>query len=177
MACPHPSLPPVQKNWLLRPGALTVGLRGLGTLHLRVTRETATGLMPQEAALLNCPVGSAVWVREVLMSINGCDSVFARSFALLRDTWGVWQGMRRLRSRPLADMLYHDARIVRSPFCVARLGRQDPAYRALLRTLPGIAVPAQAVLARYSIFHRQARPLLVMECFLPAFWQDAAKGG
>jgi len=172
---PRPSLTPLQKHWLLRPGALTAGLRAHGTLHLRVLRETASGLTPQESWTLGQTPGSPIWVREIVMSIDGTDSVFARSFTPLRDAHSLWQGMRRLRSRPLADMLYHDPRIQRSPFCVTRLTYQDPAWHALTRALPGACAAPQNVLARCSVFTRQQHPLLVMECFLPAFWAFARR--
>jgi len=134
--------------------------------------------------MLGQPAGSPIWIREIVMAVDGVDSVFARSFTSLPDAHGLWQGMRRLRTRPLADMLYHDARIRRSPFRVARLGWQDPAYKALVRGLPdGVSgsprvrpyLPPPAVLARYSVFRLCTRPLLVMECFLPAFWAFAQR--
>jgi len=174
-ANPSPSFSPIQHYWLLRPGALTAGLRAQGNVALRVLRETAGGLSAQERGLLGQPAGSAIWLREIVMAVNGVDSVFARSFTPLRDVYGVWQGMRRLRTRPLADMLYHDARIQRSPFRVTRLARQDPAWHALARALPAACPPPHAVLARCSTFTRQGRPLLVMECFLPAFWKFAVR--
>jgi len=174
-ATPRPSLTPLQKYWLLRPGALTMGLRAQGKMTLSVLRETVGSLTAQERWMLHQPVGSAIWIREIVMAVDGVDSVFARSFTPLRDAHGLWQGIRSLRTRPLADMLYHDPRILRSPFCVARLGRQDPAYQALRHNLPGSRPPAHAVWARCSVFSRQTRPLLVMECFLPAFWGFAVR--
>jgi len=174
-AMPRPSLTPIQKHWLLRPGALTVGLRAQGEMTLRVLRETVEGLTARESGMLGQPVGSPIWVREIVMAVGGVDSVFARSVTLRADAYGVWQGIRSLRARPLADMLYHDPQIVRSPFRVARLGRQDPVYQTLARMLPGPCPPPATVLARGSVFQRQTRPLLVMECFLPAFWAFAVR--
>jgi len=172
---PRPSLTPVQKHWLLCSGALTAGLRAQGEMTLRVLRETVEGLSARESGMLGQPAGSPIWVREIVMAVGGVDSVFARSVTLRADAYGVWQGIRGLRARPLADMLYHDSRIARSPFRVARLGRQDPAYQALRHNLPGSCPPAYAVWARCSVFSRQTRPLLVMECFLPAFWGFAVR--
>lgn len=72
-------LTPAQRHWLFRPGALTAGLRQLGQVRLRVVDEYAQGAAPDEAQAMRIPPGSAVWVREVLMSIDGVDSVPARS--------------------------------------------------------------------------------------------------
>ena len=107
------------------------------------------------------------------MSLDGIQCVAARSVAQLNASHGVWQGMRRLRSRPLADILYNDVTILRSGFEVARLNKQT----ALFRTVKVIQSKCQplnpsdtALLARRSVFWRQGSPLLVAECFLPRFW-------
>ena len=169
---PPASLQFRQKQWLMRPGPLTAGLRALGTLKLRVLREFSDGLTRDEARCLQKPVRSPVWVREVVMSIDGVDCVVARSLTPLGASHGVWQGMRRLRSRPLADILYHERSITRSAFQVARVKQPIPLHRTaqhVLRSNHSQNKPV-ALLARRSVFWRESYPLLVAECFLPAFW-------
>jgi chorismate--pyruvate lyase len=168
------SLNRLQKYWLLRPGALTAGLRQLGQVELKVVQEYSGGLTAAESWMLQRPAKSPVWVREIVMSIDGSTSVVARSFTPLGASHGWWQGMRRLRTRPLADMLYHSPQITRSAFFVCRLTPLHPFYGTVKRALGREAPPAQALLARCSIFWRQGQPLLVAECFLPGFWQAAA---
>jgi len=175
MALPPPHLSRQQKYWLFRPGALTAGLRQLGQVRLRVVNEHAAGLHPAETWMLQCNPRSPIWVREILMSINGVDSVFARSFTPLKASHGLWQGMRRLRTRPLADMLYHDPQITRSPFFACRLNAQQPLYGTAQRIFGTQRPPANKLLARCSVFWRMGQPLLVAECFLPEFWALAAK--
>jgi len=170
-----PSLTPEQKYWLRRPGALTAGLRQIGRVKLTVVKEYSSGLARQEAWMLGDRPGSPVRVREIIMSINGVDSVVARSFTPLAASHSWWRGMRSLRSRPLADMLYHNAQISRSPFFVCRLKRQQPMYRTIGRALGRQAPDAQTLLARCSVFQRQSQLLLVAECFLPEFWPLAAR--
>ncbi|HEY9571996.1 MAG TPA: chorismate lyase [Pusillimonas sp.] len=198
LAAPSPSLTRQQKYWLFRPGALTAGLRHLGHVQLRVVAEHTDGLCASEAWMLQREARSPVWVREIIMSIDGVDSVFARSFTPLSASHGLWQGMRRLRTRPLADMLYNNPQIIRSPFFARRLSPQQPMYRSVRNALlgadpgkypcgarndepapapaPGSKGPAaQRLLARCSVFWRHGQPLLVAECFLPEFWPLAAK--
>ena len=169
-AAPPPSLPVLYKAWLARPGALTDGLRSLGAFQLRVLAEHAAGAPADEAHGMRLAPGTPVWVREIAMSINGVDAVVARSLTPLRASHGVWQGMRRLRTRPLADMLYHDPAIQRSPFASARLKRPLALYRTLTRLAAEYA--DQALWARRSVFWRSGEPLLVAECFVPEFWRD-----
>lgn len=172
-----PSLTATQKQWLMRAGALTQGLRAIGHLDLRVLREFPAGLTPDEAAGLQRAARSPVWVREIAMRIDGLDAVVARSVAPLRATHGVWQGMRKLRTRPLADILYHDPSIRRSAFEVARVHACMPMLCPVQQVLPearGSAFAPPLLLARRSVFWREGVPLLVAECFLPAFWDVLA---
>lgn len=167
---PPPSLSAAHKAWLFRPGALTAGLRALGRMQLRVLAEYAAGAPADEAHGMRLAPGTPVWVREIAMSVDGRDAVVARSLTPLPASHGVWQNMRRLRTRPLADMLYHDRTIRRSPFACARLAHP----LALYRTVLGVdADHARAPLwARRSVFWRHGQPLLVAECFVPGFWRD-----
>lgn len=117
----------------------------------------------------------AIWVREIIMRIDGTDAVFARSFTPLHASHGRWQRMRRLRTRPLADMLYNNPEITRSSFSVARLRRQMPLYFAAEHILGADCPRANRILARCSTFWRAGEPLLVAEGFLPGFWPLAAR--
>ena len=170
-----PARSPLQHYWLTRPGALTVGLRALGDFGLLVLAEYARTAPAEEARAMACAPTVPMWIREIVMSVDGVPAVVARSLTPLRDSHGVWQGMRRLRTRPLADMLYHDRSVSRSGFEVARL---HPAL-----ALHGVAAargdPSQGpgLLARRSVFRRHGRPLMVEECFLPAFWRLAQGAG
>lgn len=166
-----PSLSSTQKSWLMRPGALTVGLRQLGQVKLQVISERPEGLSQDEASGMEQAPRSAVWVREVLMTIHDTPCVFARSLTPLMASHGTWQGIRKLRTRPLADILYHEPSIRRSAFEVARIQRHMPLYGTYLKTQsnPSLALPT--LLARRSVFWRGGQPLLVSECFLPAFWR------
>lgn len=145
-------------------------------MRLRVLAEYAQGARPDEALALHVAPGSAVWVREVLMSVDGVDSVVARSITPLAASRAMWQGMRRLRTRPLADMLYHDSSVRRSPFVCRRLASPVPFHRTASRVSGaggGGAAVTPLVLARRSVFWRMGQPLLVAEGFLPGFWQLA----
>jgi chorismate--pyruvate lyase len=66
-------------------------------------------------------------------------------------------------------MLYHDASIRRSDFEVARLMRRSALFQTVQRNLVDKAL--LPLLARRSVFWRYDQPLLVAECFLPAFWE------
>ena len=174
VACPAPSVSQRQRRWLTRPGALTQGLRQLGTLRLRVLSERVCRASDDEAARLGLHPGSALWQREVCMSVAGVDCVVAHSVASLTATQGHWQALKRLRNRPLADILYQDRSIVRSEFEFTTLRLGMPLYQLsqLSEAEPALG---QRVLARRSVFERAWQPLLVAEAFLPAFWILARK--
>lgn len=173
-----PGFGQLQAHWLLRPGALTAGLRALGALHLVVLREYADTLSDAEAWMIQAHSGSDIWVREIYMSIDGIPCVTARSFTRLEDSKNCWRGIRGLGNRPLADMLYHNPDIVRSPFWVCTLGEQTPLHHTVDLTADHTKTSlqsAQPLLARSSTFWYQNHPLLVAECFLPQFWSIAPR--
>ena len=152
----------------MRPGALTSALRQVGKLELRVLTEKVRSLPREDSRLVGLPAGQPVWVREIAMRLNGVDCIVARSLTPLRASHGVWQGVRRLRTRPLADMLYHDVSIQRSDFEVTRLARRSALFQTVRHNL---SIPvALSLLARRSVFWRHGQALLVSEAFLPAFW-------
>lgn len=138
-----------------------------------------------------------VWTREVLLSVGGVPCVAAHSVTPVAHSHGVWKAMRTLRTRPLADLLYHDRAVRRSPLVSRRLA----ARRAFSATDPLAGLPYGAgvdpgavgavgdaddaghageshrtlsrrypVVARRSLFERRGAPLLITECFLPALW-------
>ncbi|GAB2904743.1 chorismate--pyruvate lyase family protein [Paralcaligenes ginsengisoli] len=170
-----PSLSRIQKYWLRRPGALTGGLRQLGRVEIRLIAEHAAGLSPGEAWLLGFPPRIPVWIREIVMSIDDVNCIVARSLTPLKASHGSWHSMRRLHTRPLADMLYRDSTITRSVFFSRRLNRHQAIYGTAKRALGLSAPSAPALLARCSVFRRACEPLAVAECFLPEFWLLAAK--
>ena len=169
---PTPSLTVSQKQWLTRSGALTQYLRQLGPLTLKVLAEYPDGAQKEEAAIMGLLTGSPVWAREITMAIDGQLCVVARSVTPLSASHSVWQGMRTLRTRPLADILYNDPTIIRSTFELARLNRQATLYRTVRRVMPAPISP-NMLLARRSVFWRLGTPLLVAECFLPNFWSTS----
>src|SRR5690606_3386103 len=89
MAVPRPCFTKQQSYWLFRPGVLTEGLRQLGQLRLRVVAEYGDGLLAPEAWMLQQSAGYPIWVREIVMSIDNTDCVFARSFTSLVASQGL----------------------------------------------------------------------------------------
>nr|WP_034280635.1 chorismate lyase [Advenella kashmirensis] len=172
---PPPKLDPIQKYWLFRPGPLTQGLRRQGEVRIQVLGEFAEAVSQDERLTIRQEVGTVVWVREICMSIDGTPAVVARSITPLCAARSVWQAVRRLRTRPLADILYHDPAIVRSVFesCIAK--SPMPIYKAVIRA-GQLPFPAPARLpTRRSVFWKNGQPLQVTECFLPAFWSTLLK--
>ena len=162
-----PTASRLQRQWLTRPGALTQGLRGLGCLTLEVLSETVCGARPEESGKLGLPSGHPLWQREVCLWVSGVACIVAQSVTPLAATHGHWQALKRLRNRPLADILYQDQAIVRSHFEFTTLSPGMPLYR-LTQAKQASSTRSYA---RRSVFLRAGQPLLVAEAFLPAFWR------
>ncbi|CAN7460956.1 chorismate lyase [Trinickia sp. LjRoot230] len=170
---PHPSFTADQKDWLTRGGSLTAHLSRLGAVAVRVTREAVTLAWSDEHAALGIAPRAPVWVREVVLEVNGVPFVVAHSIAPLAESRGIWQSMRRLRTRPLAELLYHDRDVSRSMLVSARLTARHPLFALACKDVRG--EPTHAFAARRSVFVRHGAPLMVTECMLPALWERLAR--
>jgi chorismate--pyruvate lyase len=171
---PLPGFTRDQKDWLTRGGSLTAHLRTLGAVAVRVTREAVALPWTDEYAALGVECRVPVWVREVVLSVEGTPFVAAHSIAPLAVSVGVWQAMRRLRTRPLAELLYSDSSVSRSALVSRRLTARHPLYRLAAREMNGTQPHPQALVARRSVFERHGAPLMVTECMLPALWAHLA---
>jgi chorismate--pyruvate lyase len=149
----------------LRPERLA---HALGAVTVDVTRETVSQPWLDEAGPLNITPRTPVWTREVVLKVEGIPFVAAHSIVPLDVSSGVWQAIRRLRTRPLAELLYSDSSVWRSPLTSKRIDARDPLYRLAAALLPG--QQPHAFVARRSVFVRKSAPLMVTECFLPALW-------
>jgi chorismate lyase len=163
-----------QKDWLTRTGSLTRHLSTLGRVEVRVIREHAAQPWPDEAACLGISARTPVWLREVVLYVDGVAMVAAHSIAPLSVSRGVWRAMRALGTRPLAELLYTDAEVARSALTSRRLTARAPLYR-YARGFD--ASGARSLLARRSVFMRRDAPLMVTECMLPALWRALEQDG
>ncbi|SAL43471.1 chorismate--pyruvate lyase family protein [Caballeronia humi] len=165
---PLPTLTDDQKDWLTRGGSLTAHLRTLGAVTVDVTREAVDMPFADEWRALRVAPRTPCWVREVVLRVDGVAFVAAHSIVPLDSSAGIWQAMRALRTRPLAELLYSDSSVARS----ALASRRVTARHALHRLAVGLIDDAKAhtLVARRSVFERHRAPLMVTECMLPALW-------
>lgn len=171
-----PGLTVHQKDWLTRGGSLTAHLRTLGAVEVRVTREAVDLPWPDERAALRLAARAPVWLREIVLVVDGVPCVAAHSVTPLAASVGVWQAMRRLRTRPLAELLYADSGVARSALVSRRVSARHPLFALAATQLDGARAP-HALVARRSVFARGGAPLLVTECMLPALWARLAEDG
>lgn len=112
-----------------------------------------------------------MWVREVVLAVDGAPFVAAHSIAPLAASKGVWQAMRRLRTRPLAELLYSDPEVTRSALVSRRVLAGHPLFSLASLALARAYATEHAFAARRSVFERRGTPLMVTECMLPALWR------
>ncbi|MBN3852361.1 chorismate lyase [Paraburkholderia sp. Ac-20340] len=165
-----------QKDWLTRGGSLTAHLRALGAVEVRVTREAVAMPWSDECAALGLAPRERAWVREIVLAVDGVPYVAAHSATPLVASHGVWQAMRRLRTRPLAELLYTDSGVARSALVSRCVSARHPLHALAARETEAAFVP-HVFVARRSVFERHGEPLLVTECMLPALWAHLARLG
>lgn len=155
--------------WLRAPGSLSRRIAALGErFEVQTLREGPARLRAVEARDIGA---GRSWVREVLLKVDGQPLVWARSATPQPALGGPWRALRGLGSRPLADLLFNDRRVQRTPLRQEKLPRGGPLQRRLARqweAATGFAAPRGIVWARSSVFSRHGPPLRVMEAFAPA---------
>ncbi|VVE05743.1 Chorismate pyruvate-lyase [Pandoraea eparura] len=180
-AVPAPALSRRHKDWLTRGGALTRHLSTLGRVSVRVVAERVMPADADQCRAIGVPLRTPMWARDVILLVDGEPVVVAHSVTPLAYSRSIWQAMRRLRTRPLADLLYHDPTVTRSVLVSCPLGPRHllhgRARHDARDPLVG-ANPRARLWARRSVFVRRGAPLLVTEAFLPRFWRhlQAAQG-
>ncbi|MGI4815100.1 MAG: chorismate--pyruvate lyase family protein [Janthinobacterium lividum] len=171
---------PAQQDWLTRGGSLTLHLQALGAVQIEVLSEGATAARGSDAHCLRARIGAPIWLREVVLRVDGRACVAAHSVTPLHASRGAWRAMRGLHTRPLGSLLYHDRSVTRSALVSRRVMGGDPLYALAGRaSVQNTADPAgtrnlaqleRALPARRSVFMRRGQPLLVVECLLPSLW-------
>lgn len=170
---PRHDVSPAWRRWLSAPGSLTARLRALGQVDVLVQHQGTRRLWPAERRALGGL--NAGHVREVILRVDGQAMVWARSVTSCRALRGPWKALKGLGSRPLAELLFSHACVLREPLTPHRWRRGGPEHgraRRQWQGLPGMSATMRAmarppVRARASVFWRHGQPLRVMEAFSP----------
>jgi len=170
----------VLRQWLDASGSLSRRLAALGErFEVQTLRQGAARVLHDEASALGAQRHMRCWIREVVLRVDGVPLVWARSVAPRRALNGPWRALRRLGRRPLADLLFNDAAVRRTPLRRQRLPAHGPlaAHAARQwRHATAAEPPPGMVWARSSVFRRQGAPLHVLELFAPALASHVPAG-
>jgi len=157
--------------WLIAPGSLTARLMQHGQVTVRKCRQGTARLNRAEQGALGLRAGH---VREVVLMVDGQPRVWARSATGLRGLKGPWKAVRGLGTRPLAELLFSHARVLRSPLVQHDWATHGPEALAARKALGALKAPRWA---RASVFRHHGQALRVMESFTPpvAGWRTSAR--
>lgn len=154
------------RGWLTDDSSLTARIRARCVrFSLQVISQGKRSVMPDERAALGVHHHGELWVREVLLIADGVPVVFARSLVPATVIPASWHLLHRLGGKPLANVLFNDPRVVRSPLEAARLDTRDSRWHYAARATGRSDLPP--LWARRSAFRRIGNPLLITEVFLP----------
>lgn len=161
----------VLRRWLHASGSLSRRLATLGErFEVQTLRQGCARLHRHERQQLGLHRPGRTWVREVLLRVDGEPLIWARSIAPRLSLCGPWRALLGLGTRPLADLLFREPRVTRTPLRQERLRRGGPVRGRLERQWQGAnghAAPHNMVWARRSVFRKHGAPLQVMEAFAP----------
>jgi chorismate lyase len=157
------------RQWLTDRGSLTARIVGhVAGFNLVRLRQGLARPHRDERRALGLRAGELAMRREVLLRDGDHTLVFAHTVAHPRDLAGAWRGLSKLGARPLAEMLFHDARVVRMPIEYRRLNVRHALFRAACVAAQLSEQGTASLWARRSVFLKAGRPLLVTEVFVGA---------
>lgn len=119
-----------------------------------------------EVALLGVRMSSGVWVREVILRDGDTPLIFAHTVVARDAAQGAWHALRKLGSRPLAQLLFNDKQIVSGHLSFRHLNTAHPLMAKIKSALPQLA--PQRYWARRRVFEKAGQRLIVTEVFLSA---------
>lgn len=159
------------RQWLRAPGSLSRRLAALGDrFEVQTLFQGPARVRHCERRDLRSPAHARHWVREVVLRLDGEPLIWARSIAPRRSLAGPWRALLGLGRRPLADLLFSQPRVTRTPLRSERLLRGGPLHGRMKREWQqanGIFPPCDMVWARSSVFRKHGAPLRVMEVISP----------
>ena len=165
-------MPPAgaMRAWLTDRGSLTAKIVAQhNNFNLVKLAQHLAPPFKDERRALGLKCGELAVIREVLLRDGNTNLVFAHTAANPRDLRGAWRGLSRLGNRPLAEMLFRDARVSRMALEYKQLPPSHPLVKAVQRWYPEAALsPTPLLWARRSVFLKNNRPLMVTEVFLCA---------
>lgn len=155
------------RGWLCEEDSLTRRLRDECThpFTLELVSQGWEHPLPDERRALRLATGRTSLVRQVRLLCGHRAVVFARSVIPVHTLKGAPRRLSRLGTRPLADILFSDKRILRGEMEFALLTPETPLFRLAAGALE---TEGEGLWGRRSLFRIAARKrLLVSEVFLP----------
>lgn len=154
------------RPWLQERGSLTAKLkRHYADFSVQLYHEAWSKPHVDERLLLQLPVDTNAWVREVWLMGNGKPRVFAHSVIARKSLRGPWYGLRKMGRLPLGAALFANPRVERGVLHFRKLPPAHPLYKTVSENLT--LRSHQTLWARRSLFCLQRHQLLVTEVFLP----------
>lgn len=154
------------RPWLEERGSLTARIKAhCRDFRVQCLRQCLEPVGVEEAASLGLPIGTRVWVREVLLLADGVPVVFAHTAMPWQPRHPFDTRFGALGQRSLGSLLFADPRIARGRLEFRALDCRHRLYR---RAEASLGTQPERLWARRSRFGRGAKGLLVNEVFLPA---------
>lgn len=166
-------IPSSLRAWILDPHSLTQRLRERYGQSFRVDLQ-AQGIghpLLDERRRLDMRTGLNGLVRQVYLYGEGRPVVFARTMIPLTSLRGELRRLTRLGTRPLGEFLFTRLASTRAGVELAAIPPGHPLHR---KVCAETTHTRETLWARRSLFIVDAKPLLVLELFLPTLYLSPA---
>lgn len=160
------------RRWLTATGSLSARLQAVSVAFtVQRVSQGASALRDGECRGMQRRALHRVHAREVILRCDGEPVVYARSVVEDRHVRGPWRALAGLGTRPLAQLLFQERAIARSPLEYQRLAPRSAWHRHVeqqWQRATGEPLPTGALWARRSRFTKSGATLLLIEVFSPS---------
>jgi|GEM_PF-2830807 len=153
------------QRWLTLKGSMTRAMEGVGDVAIELIHRGKGRLFIDEARYLCLDPRQAVFVREVIMTIQKRPVLFGRTIIPWHLRTGPLNPFFSLGKRAIGKLLFAHPHCTRSDFDFELL-KDDMPLAKRIPPLPEVTPPCYT---RRSCFHIENHPLLLSEVFFPSF--------
>ena len=153
--------------WLHCRDSISDRLNKKGKYKVEVLSAKITNFLFSERNQYSSYRKQALYLREVLISINEKPVIYARTLMPKKYLRGFWGNIRKLQEKPLANIVFEDKSIKRSNFYFFIPSKVN----ALFKTINALSAKNLAIVAvRQSSFSKRKQKVLLTEVFFDNFY-------
>ena len=156
------------KYWLLDVKSLSYRISNIAKLEIIPVKARKNRVFSNEKKVFGYKKSEDLYLREVLIYANKIPIMYARTIFPVIHLRGFWRNIKKLKNKPLADIVFNKKKILRSNFKFRKPSYNDEFSKRIRR----FSLKKTKIIAiRESTFRNKNEKVLLTEVFFNSFDQ------